>query len=119
MKLLTGAEAHPKKIFQSPFPTENVSLLIHNGIATKYAQRADSYAAIAEAIAVICSAHVGNYLVFFPSYAYLAAVLERLKEILPERQLLVQDRGMTEGARETFLARFSASNRMSWPRPSR
>jgi DNA excision repair protein ERCC-2 len=110
MTLLTGAAAHPKRIFQSPFPPENVSLLIHNGIATKYAQRADSYAAIASTIETICSAHVGNYLVFFPSYAYLAAVLELLKERLPERQLLVQDRGMTEAAREAFLAQFSADN---------
>jgi DNA excision repair protein ERCC-2 len=110
MKLLTGAQAYPKRIFQSPFPTENVSLLIHNGIATKYAQRADSYAAIAESIESICCAHVGNYLVFFPSYAYLAAVLELLKERLPERQLLVQDRGMTEEAREAFLGQFSANN---------
>ncbi|MBN2146863.1 MAG: ATP-dependent DNA helicase, partial [Anaerolineales bacterium] len=110
MKLLTGAAIHPRRIFPSPFPAENVSLLIHNGIATKYAQRADSYAAIASAIETICGAQVGNYLVFFPSYAYLAAVLELLKERLPERQLLVQDRGMTEAAREAFLAQFSASN---------
>jgi DNA excision repair protein ERCC-2 len=110
MKLLTGAADHPKRIFQSPFPAENVSLLIHNGISTKYAQRADSYAAIASAIETICSAHIGNYLVFFPSYAYLAAVLELLKERLPERQPLVQDRGMTEAAREAFLAQFSAGN---------
>ncbi len=110
MKLLTGAEEHPRRIFQSPFPAENVSLLIHNGIATKYAQRADSYAAIASAIESVCSAHVGNYLVFFPSYAYLAAVLELLKERLPESRLLVQDRGMPEAAREAFLAQFSANN---------
>jgi DNA excision repair protein ERCC-2 len=109
-KLLTGAEDHPKRIFQSPFPAENVSLLIHNGIATKYAQRADSYAAIASAIESVCSAHVGNYLVFFPSYAYLSAVLDLLKERLPESQLLVQDRGMTEEAREAFLAQFTTSN---------
>ena len=110
MQLLTGDADHPRRIFQSPFPTENVSLLIHNEIATKYAQRADSYAAIASAVETICSARVGNYLVFFPSYAYLAAVLELLKERLPERQLLVQDRGMTEAAREAFLAQFSDSN---------
>jgi len=109
MKVLTGAEAHPKRIFQSPFPPENVSLLIHNGISTKYALRADSYATIASAIVSICSAHLGNYLVFFPSYAYLAAVLELLKENFTERQLLVQDRGMTEPEREAFLAHFSAS----------
>jgi DNA excision repair protein ERCC-2 len=110
MKLLTGAADHPRRIFHSPFPAENVSLLIHNGISTKYAQRADSYEAIAAAIESACSAHVGNYLVFFPSYAYLAAVLERLKARLPERQLLIQDRGMDETARETFLTRFSGSN---------
>jgi len=108
MKLLTGAADHPKRIFPSPFPVENVSLLIHNGISTKYAQREDSYAEIAAVIEAVCSAHVGNYLVFFPSYAYLSATLERLKERLPEGQLLVQDRGMTEAAREEFLAQFSA-----------
>ncbi|RPJ45604.1 MAG: ATP-dependent DNA helicase, partial [Chloroflexi bacterium] len=32
MQLLTGGADHPKRIFQSPFPTENVSLLIHSGI---------------------------------------------------------------------------------------
>jgi len=110
MTLLTGVADHPRRIFHSPFPLENVSLLIHNGISTKYAQRADSYAAVAAAIESICTAHLGNYLVFFPSYAYLNAVLERLKERLPERQLIVQDRGMTEAARETFLAKFSSGN---------
>jgi DNA excision repair protein ERCC-2 len=110
MKLLTGSADHPKRIFQSPFPTENVCLLIHNQISTKYAQRADSYAAVASAIETVCSTHVGNYLVFFPSYAYLAAVLELIKERMPERQLIVQDRAMVEADREAFLAHFSASN---------
>ena len=109
-KLLTGAADHPRQIFQSPFPLKNVSLLIHNGISTRYTRRADSYAAIASAIETICSAHVGNYLVFFPSYAYLTAVLEQLKERLPERQILVQDRGMPEEAREAFLVQFSTGN---------
>lgn len=110
MQLLTGEVKHPSRVFQSPFPLENVSLLIHNGIATKYEQRVDSYSAIAAAITTIYSSHVGNYLVFFPSYAYLSAVLEHLKERLPERQLLVQNRGMTEEEREAFLAKFSGSN---------
>jgi DNA excision repair protein ERCC-2 len=110
MKLLTGAAEHSKRIFPSPFPVENVSLLIHKGISTKYAQRADSYAAIASAIETICSTHIGNYLVYFPSHVYLAAVLELLKERLPDRQLLVQDRSMTEAERDAFLAQFSPTN---------
>ena len=110
MKLLTGAVEHPWRVFQSPFPQENACLLIHNRISTKYERRADSYVAIAEAIDAICHAHDGNYLVYFPSYAYLASVLELLREKLPESQLLVQDRAMNESEREAFLARFSAGN---------
>jgi DNA excision repair protein ERCC-2 len=83
---------------------------VHNGIATRYARRADSYAAIAEAIETACRAQRGNYLVFFPSYAYLEAVLELLKERLPENELLVQGRGMSEPEREAFLERFSAGS---------
>ena len=91
-------------------------MLIHNGISTQYAQRAESYPEIAAAIETICSTQAGNYLVYFPSYAYLAAVLALLQERLLENQalstwrLLVQDRGMTETAREEFLNQFSASN---------
>jgi DNA excision repair protein ERCC-2 len=110
MKLLTGAVDHPKRIFQSPFPQENVCLLIHNKISTKYAQRADSYSAIAEAIETILKTRMGNYLVYFPSYVYLNAVAEQLKERLPERQLLIQERGMEEEARDAFLAQFSFAN---------
>lgn len=110
MKLLTGAADHPKRVFQSPFPQENVCLLIHNKISTKYVQRAESYDAIAETIETVLSTHVGNYLVYFPSYVYLNEVVERLKERLPESQLLIQERGMTEEARDAFLARFSSTN---------
>ena len=110
MKLLTGNDEHPMRIFPSPFPVENVSLLVHNGIATRYSQRAESYTAIASAIEAVCGAYKGNYLIFFPSYAYLAAVLEILRERLPDDQLLVQDRGMTDAAREEFLSRFSGNN---------
>jgi DNA excision repair protein ERCC-2 len=109
-KLLTGAVDHPQRTFRSPFPVENVRLLIHNRISTKYRQRVDSYAPIASAIETICGAQVGNYMVFFPSYAYMQAVLALVKEWLPEGQLLVQERGMTEEARETFLAQFSTDN---------
>jgi DNA excision repair protein ERCC-2 len=109
-QLLTGDADHPNRVYHSPFPRENVSLLVHNRISTKYARRDESYAPIASAIEAVCSAQVGNYLVFFPSYAYMAAVLELLKDRMPEEQLLVQDRGMSEVERENFLAQFSAGN---------
>ncbi len=110
MKLLTGAEDHPKRVFPSPFPAQHAGLLIHTGIATTYAQRGDSYAAVASAVETTCRQRAGNYLVFFPSYAYLAAVWEQLKGRFPEGQLIVQEPGMPEAARDAFLARFSAGH---------
>ncbi len=109
-KILTGSATHPKLILSSPFPPNNAGLLIHNRISTKYVNRAGSYEAITASIEAVCAAQSGNYLIFFPSYAYMAAVVELIKERFPERQLLVQNRGMTEAERETFLAQFSASN---------
>ncbi len=108
MQLIAGGPEQPRRVFASPFPLENTALLIHNAIATTYAQRADSYGEVAAVIEAACAARAGNYLVFFPSYAYLAAVLERLRERLPESQLLVQDRGMADAEREDFLAQFTA-----------
>jgi DNA excision repair protein ERCC-2 len=87
-----------------------LSLFVHNRISTRYANRAHSYEPIAAAIEAICAAQPGNYLIFFPSYAYLNAVVERLRERFPAERLLVQDRAMTEVEREAFLAQFSATN---------
>ena len=110
MKLLTGSAQHPSRIYHSPFPQENVCLLIHNKISTKYVHRADSYDGIAEAIETVLNTHVGNYLVYFPSYVYLNEVVARLRGRLPDSQLLIQERGMAEEARDAFLAQFSSTN---------
>lgn len=103
MKLPTGDADYPSRIFQSPFPQENLCLLINDKISTKYLQRADSYTAIAPAIEAVVNTHVGNYLVYFPSYLYMNAVVDRPRDRLPERPLLVQERGMTEEARDVVL----------------
>jgi len=109
-KLLTGATDHASRIFESPFPQGNTCLLIHNKISTKYTQRAASYDVIAEVIETVVNTYKGNYLVYFPSYVYLNEVVERLKQRFTESQLLIQERGMDEAARESFLERFSSAN---------
>jgi Rad3-related DNA helicase len=106
---LTGSTTHPKLVLHSPFPAEHLALLIHNQVSTHFANRGNSYEAIATLIEEVCAAQPGNYLVFFPSYAYLAAVAELVKERWPTWQLLIQERGMTETSRDVFLARFSAA----------
>lgn len=109
-RILTGSTSHPKLVLRSPFPAEHLALLIHNQVSTHYANRAGSYEAVAGLIEQIGAAQPGNYLVFFPSYAYLAAVAALVKERWPAWQLLIQERGMTEAARNVFLARFAATN---------
>jgi DNA excision repair protein ERCC-2 len=109
-QVLTGSTANSTLMLSSPFPQENSRLLIHNRISTRYARRQESYEAIAAAIETICAARQGNYLIFFPSYAYLAAVVELLRLRLPEEQLLIQAPGMKEVDRDAFLAHFSDGN---------
>jgi DNA excision repair protein ERCC-2 len=109
-QVLTGSTDNPRLVLPSPFPRENTRLLIHHRISTRYARRQDSYEAIAAAIETICAARQGNYLIFFPSYAYLTAVVELLQARLPEEQLLIQAPGMKEAERDAFLARFSEAN---------
>jgi DNA excision repair protein ERCC-2 len=109
-QVLTGATTAPTMTLPSPFPRENTRLLIHNRISTRYKRRQESYAAIATAIEAICSAREGNYLIFFPSYAYLQAVAELIRPRLPEEGLLIQAPGMKEAERDAFLAQFSAAN---------
>ncbi|MCL4300541.1 MAG: ATP-dependent DNA helicase [Anaerolineae bacterium] len=106
-RVLTGSTSHPKLVLRSPFPSENLALLIHNQVSTRYTHRANSYEDVAAVIEQVCVAQPGNYLVFFPSYAYLAAVAGLVKERRPKWQFLMQERGMTETSRDAFLARFS------------
>lgn len=106
MKILGGEETAYKLKLNSPFPEENLCLMLHAGISTRYAKRETSYDPLAELIATVVNIKKGNYLVFFPSYDYLLQVYERFKEQNQEVRTLVQTPGMTESEREDFLDQF-------------
>lgn len=90
----------------SPFPRENLLLMVQDRIATTLRMRAESYGAIAEGIASTARGKCGNYLVFFPSYDYMARVLEEFRKQFPEIEAVAQKSGMSEGEREGFLGMF-------------
>ena len=50
---------------------------------------------------------VGNYLAFFPSYAYLRQVWEDFTARYPDIGTLVQESGLDDAGRAAFLERFS------------
>ena len=105
-----GCEDSAKRIFlESPFPQENLCLLCADGISTRYADRQHTLSEVCEMIVQTAGANPGNYLAFFPSYAYLRQAQEYLEEEYPGLPLLVQTTGMDEAARDAFLESFSES----------
>ena len=97
---------------ESPFPPENLGLYCLPSISTRYRQREASIQPISDALAALASGRRGNYLAFFPSYAYLRQVWEDFTARYPGIDTLVQESGLDDAGRAAFLGRFS-------PRPEK
>lgn len=104
--LLLDQECQKKLAFPSPFDPKNAKLLIHRGINTRYRMRDANIIPICRSIAVAASAKQGNYLVYFPSYAYLKQVAEQFQRMFPELSVVLQESDMNQEAHQQFLAHF-------------
>lgn len=91
---------------QSPFAAQNLGLFTAS-VSTRYADRAASLAPIADWLAALCSGRTGNYMAFFPSYAYLKQVYEVFAQRHPAIATLVQESGLTDAERTAFLDSFA------------
>ena len=107
MNILGGEETSYKLSLASPFPPENLCLLVNDRISTKFKQRAATYDQVAEAIKAAILYKKGNYLVYFPSYHYMNEVYSRFREQNPAAEVICQSSSMTEEEREDFLERFA------------
>ena len=105
-KLLGGGEEDACFALPSPFPPENL-LVIRHRADTRYAIRRETAAHVAAAILRAYFLRPGKYIAFFPSYAYLKLVGAELLTAQPALPLLIQENGMEEAARESFLNRFT------------
>ncbi len=90
----------------SPFESENLNMIIGNGISAEYKYRDSSYIPCSEYIMRGISGKVGNYLAFFPSFAYLEKVYEIFCERYPHIKVFKQTPELTEGERTAFLENF-------------
>ena len=106
--VLGGGEEALTYQLPSPFRPENQLILVAAYLQTTYQKRNQSRTALVQTLAAMLQSKMGNYMVFFPSYAYLEAVLAEFKETYPSIQTLVQGRTMAEPEREAFLAHFDA-----------
>ena len=91
----------------SPFASSQIELHIAHSISTRYRDRAQSAAPIADLIAAQYAQRPGNYLAFFSSYDYLRQIAEALAQRHPALPLHPQKSGMSELEQSRFLASFT------------
>jgi DNA excision repair protein ERCC-2 len=108
--LLGGTTDDPVLQLPSPFPPENLAVLIQDRIQTHFKGRAESLGDVVEAIGTLVNGRPGNYLAYFPSYQYLNATLEAFQVRYPSVPVLAQRPGLTESERDAFLAAFSVAH---------
>ena len=91
---------------KSPFDSANRLLAVGYDVTSRYTRRNETeFLKIKSYIADITAQKKGNYMVFFPSYGYMDSVYKLYTEE-ERRNIIVQNRGMTEVEREQFLDRF-------------
>lgn len=108
-ELLGGGKRTETMHLLSPFAEDNLLLLDACAVSTRYRDRSKSLEQVAALIHTFVNAKAGNYMVFFPSYAYMEQVQERY-EAQYDDPLLVQDRSMRESERRAFLDKFDKDN---------
>ena len=99
----------------SPFPPENLEILIDTSISTVYKERALNTDKTAKRICEEIINRRGNYLVFFPSFEFMNSVCSRVEQELQkatkedgiERTLLLQTPGMSAEDKKNYLDAFS------------
>ncbi|WP_219834524.1 ATP-dependent DNA helicase [Paenibacillus sp. R14(2021)] len=103
-------------VIPSPFSREQLDVFI-SPLSTRYQDRERTKEPIVSLISRITGQRKGNYLLFFPSYAYMNDAYERFAVQQEKRpaeaeapKTIVQGTRMTEAEREQFLAAFQSSS---------
>lgn len=98
----------PKSTLQlllpSPFHSERACHVIVDWIDTRYRQRDQSLTALLDLIAQSTKQKSGNYLVFFPSYAYLEKVHQEFELQFPEIETWCQSPSLTKNDHNRLLS---------------
>ena len=110
-KALLGAEEGDYEVYaRSVFAPERRALFIGSDVTSRYTRRtAEEYGKIAAYIYETVKSRYGNYLIFFPSYAFLRQVYACFADCYLKEELIecmLQEEHMDEKAREEFLKRF-------------
>ena len=112
-KTLLGAEEGDYEVYaKSVFQPDKRGLYIGSDVTSKYTRRSEmEYYNIASYIYETVKNRHGNYMVFFPSHAFLREVYDSFTEYFSEDAIecIVQEDYMNERSREEFLSRFTGN----------
>ncbi|MFX1346005.1 MAG: helicase C-terminal domain-containing protein, partial [Promethearchaeota archaeon] len=97
--------------YNSPFSQQNRLYLLKPNLSTKYEDRQESYHEIARVICDAVNVKKGNYLAFFPSFAYLKAVQREINTSSISNEIIVQERKMSENKRRKYLKNLKDPNK--------
>lgn len=110
-EMLFNQETNPYAIdLPSPFSQNHLGLFIYPGVVTRYTKRAGYYHHISQLICRIVQSRQGNYLIYFPSYAFLNDVFQRIDKDDLNTDVLIQSPNMSETQRQAFLDAFSTGH---------
>ncbi len=110
--ILGGGKNAVRISLPSPFDPDHLCLAAVTGVSTRYEDREKSYRRIVKLIAATVSCKRGNYIVYFPSYAYLEEVRKRFAEKYPGVELVCQTRQMRPEEREHFTDAFADDGKL-------
>lgn len=110
-KRLLGAQEGDYEVYaKSVFDPRRKGLFIADDVTSKYTRRSEmEYYNIASYIHRIVSRRDGNYMIFFPSHAFLQNVYELYSRYFHDSErveCILQEEYMDEESREAFLRRF-------------
>ena len=104
--LITSGEGKYLEL-ESPFDSNNLDIIINNKISTKYKNRIDSIDSIIETIEILTESKEGNYIIFFPSYAYMNMVIDQIIE--PSYEMIIQKNNLSEQEKNDIITKFKTS----------
>jgi DNA excision repair protein ERCC-2 len=97
----------------SDFKQENLMLVAIDNISTRYKDRDYSLEKIIQTTKALVSGKKGNYILFFPSYAYLKKLEPLLLEEIENVNFVSQKRNMFSFEREDMINLFSEESDVS------
>ena len=96
----------------SPFPPENLEIMIDSDISTAYKNRSITQEDLVQKITDCLNGRTGNHMIFFPSFEYMNQIMPRIKQALEAKgikdfRIISQISDMTNTEKEEFLQAFT------------